>query len=314
MWQNCGPRKQTTSFDVKRLFSTSLSGALSVAMWLLCAMLCAGQASAQDVKVEGGAENNVPTDTIAVKHAEGGALELPPLDGDRTNRRNRTKVVDPNGASANSLDISGDTVQIANMDSVQAMAIAAELAEQRRLAIRDSIELADYGRQRVMNINPTRALWLSMLCPGLGQIYNRRYWKLPIVIGGFVGLGYAISWNNKMLKDYTQAYNDIMDSDPNTKSYMDFYPPTVQESDIDETWLKSSLKSKKDYFRRNRDLCIISIAGVYLICLVDAYVDASMAKFDISDDLSMKVRPTLIPPATQNLQLPSVGVACAISF
>ena len=115
-----------------------------------------------------------------------------------------------------------------------------------------------------------------------------------------------------MLKDYSRAYNDAMDNDPNTKSYMDFYPPTVKEEDIDKEWLKRALKSKKDYFRRNRDLCVISIVGVYLICMVDAYVDATLSKFDISDDLSMKVRPTLIEQSRSNL--PGVGVACAISF
>ena len=103
-----------------------------------------------------------------------------------------------------------------------------------------------------------------------------------------------------------------MDNDPNTKSYMDFYPPTVKEEDIDKEWLKRALKSKKDYFRRNRDLCVISIVGVYLICMVDAYVDATLSKFDISDDLSMKVRPTLIEQSRSNL--PGVGVACAISL
>lgn len=232
--------------------------------------------------------------------------------------RHRTRVVPPEGEPQDSIsntytiDVAGDTVYIADMDSVQKHAVEAELLQTELQAKRDSAEYADYGRQRAMKINPMRSLWLSALCPGLGQVYNRRYWKLPIVVGGFVGLGYAISWNNKMLKDYTKAYNDIMDNDPNTKSYMDFYPPTVDESEIDTEWLKRSLKSKKDYFRRNRDLCVISIVGVYLICMVDAYVDATMSKFDISDDLSMKVRPTFIEQSRS--ALPGIGVACAISF
>ena len=231
--------------------------------------------------------------------------------------RHRTRVVPPEGEPQDSIsntytiDVAGDTVYIADMDSVQKHAVEAELLQTELQAKRDSAEYADYGRQRAMKINPMRSLWLSALCPGLGQVYNRRYWKLPIVVGGFVGLGYAISWNNKMLKDYSRAYNDAMDNDPNTKSYMDFYPPTTKEEDIDKDWLKRALKSKKDYFRRNRDLCVISIVGVYLICMVDAYVDATLSKFDISDDLSMKVRPTLIEQSRSNL--PGVGVACAIS-
>lgn len=82
---------------------------------------------------------------------------------------------------------------------------------------------------RDFNPDPTRAVWMSALFPGLGQLYNRRYWKLPIVIGGFMGLGYATSWNNRMLNDYTQAYRDLMDNDPSTKSYMDFFPPNAKE-------------------------------------------------------------------------------------
>ena len=69
-----------------------------------------------------------------------------------------------------------------------------------------------------------RSVWLALVFPGGGQIYNRKYWKLPIVYGGFVGCTYALSWNNKMYKDYSQAYLDIMDDDPNTKSYEDFLP------------------------------------------------------------------------------------------
>lgn len=231
-------------------------------------------------------------------------------------QRTRVALPDTPGDSVSGkpmVDLTGDTVYIMDMDSVQKHAAEAEMLQRDLQAKRDSAEYAEYGRQRAMKINPMRSMWLSVLCPGLGQLYNRRYWKLPIVVGGFVGLGYAISWNNRMLKDYTKAYNDIMDNDPTTKSYMDFYPSTVKESDIDTDWLKRSLKSKKDYFRRNRDLCIFGIVGVYLICMVDAYVDAALSKFDVSDDLSMKVRPTLINGSGVSLK-PSVGVACALSF
>ena len=70
--------------------------------------------------------------------------------------------------------------------------------------------------------NPQRALWLALVLPGAGQIYNRKYWKLPIIYGGFVGCIYALTWNNMMYKDYSQAYIDIMDDDPNTASYNRF--------------------------------------------------------------------------------------------
>lgn len=162
------------------------------------------------------------------------------------------------------------------------------------------------------NPDPMRAMWLSALCPGLGQIYNRRYWKLPIVIGAFVGLTYGTTWNNRMLNDYSKAYRDISDNDPNTRSYMDFYPPTVKESDLDKTWLTSTLKNRRDYYRRYRDICIIAMAAVYLINVVDAYVDASMMHFDVSPDLSMRWGPAVIE--SHNCRLPAVGLGCALDF
>ncbi len=182
-------------------------------------------------------------------------------------------------------------------------------------ALPDSLtEMTDewVPRQIEFNPNPTKAVWLAALFPGLGQVYNRRYWKLPLIVGGYLGLGYATSWNNGMLTDYTKAYADIMDNDPTTRSYMDFFPSTVKEEDLDKTWLTNILRSRKNYFRRNRDLCIIGMVAVYLVAIVDAYVDASLAHFDISPDLSMEVYPSLIQDG--RTRLPSMGLQWAITF
>lgn len=166
--------------------------------------------------------------------------------------------------------------------------------------------------KKVFVPDPTRAVWLSALCPGLGQIYNRRYWKLPIVIGGFMGLGYGASWNNTMLSDYTRAYYDLMDNDPSTKSYMDFFPPNTKEESLNRSWLERILQSRKNYFRRNRDLCIIGMVGVYLVAVVDAYVDASLTNFDISPDLSMQVLPAMLRDNCS--PYPALGLMLAINF
>ena len=167
-------------------------------------------------------------------------------------------------------------------------------------------------REVTFNPDPTRAVWLSALFPGLGQIYNRRYWKLPIVIGGYLGLGYATSWNNGMLNDYTRAYRDLMDTDPTTNSYMNFFPPNTDESTLDRTWLTNIMQSRKNYFRRNRDLCIIAMVGVYLLAMVDAYVDASLSHFDITPELSMDVQPAVFYE-TRGMR-PAVGLNWAINF
>lgn len=168
-------------------------------------------------------------------------------------------------------------------------------------------------REVAFNPDPTKAVWMSALFPGLGQIYNRRYWKLPLIAGGYLGLAYATSWNNSMLRDYTVAFADLMDSDPTTKSYMDFFPPNVTEDSLDRTWLQNILQSRKNYFRRNRDLCIIAMVGVYLLAMVDAYVDASLSHFDISPDLSLDVTPTLMRD-DRSTTLPSVGLQWALNF
>lgn len=202
-------------------------------------------------------------------------------------------------AQSSDIVLPRDTIVVAD----STMMLSATLDKDVKPTINDKLKF---------NPDPMRAMWLSALCPGAGQIYNRRYWKLPIVIGAFVGLTYGTSWNNRMLNDYSKAYRDITDNDPNTRSYMDFYPPTVKESDLDKSWLTNTLKNRKDYYRRYRDICIIGIAAVYLLNVIDAYVDASMMHFDVSDDLSMDFRPAVIESSFS--RLPSVGLGCAFSF
>jgi len=209
------------------------------------------------------------------------------------------------------VNAAGDTVTFASIDSV------AHLEGVEILV--DSTATTTMGNIRVFNPDPQRALWLSALCPGLGQIYNRRYWKLPIVVGAFVGLTYGTAWNNRMYQDYSKAYRDVMDDDPDTRSYMDFFPPTVNESDLDVSWLQKTMRNKRDYYRRYKEICIICMVGVYLVNIVDAYVDASLAHFDISPDLTMDVTPAAIDNAgggygITGSRLPSLGLQCAFTF
>jgi len=164
--------------------------------------------------------------------------------------------------------------------------------------------------------DPQRALWLALVIPGGGQIYNRKYWKLPIVYGGFVGCIYAMRWNNMMYKDYAQAYLDLMDNDPGTASYNKFMHLGRQIDSSNEERYKTIFKKRKDRFRRYRDMSFFVMVGVYAISVIDAYVDAELSAFDISKDLSMKVRPAVIGNgASQNpLYATSLGVNCSINF
>jgi len=218
----------------------------------------------------------------------------------------RHRADSPQIRQLDSIEVSrSDTLALLPADTVAALAEIPSVTPRV-----DS--LASIERKYIFNPDPTRAVWLSALFPGLGQLYNRRYWKLPIVVGAFMGLGYATSWNNGMLRDYSRAYTDLMDNDPSTKSYMDFFPPTTREEDLNRTWLTNVMKSRKDYYRRNRDLCIIAMVGVYLVAMVDAYVDASLAHFDISPNLTMDVGPALIPESRD--RLPGVGLQWAFNF
>ncbi len=254
----------------------------------------------------------LPTDTLP---------DVPSLPHDRPTRLPGDRVhisLDENGEaivsdSVSIADLATDTVQIAKADSIAEVLLAERIKQMNDSIRQDSIDKITYGKVRIFDSDPTRAVWLSVLFPGLGQIYNRRYWKLPIIAGGYVGLAYATSWNNQMLQDYAQAYRDITDNDPDTHSYMDFYPSTVTEDDLDLDWLESTLQSRRNYYRRYRDLCIILMVGLYVLCIIDAYVDASLANFDISTELSMKFRPTLLDNSHVS-RWPALGGTLSFEF
>lgn len=161
--------------------------------------------------------------------------------------------------------------------------------------------------------DPKKAIIFAAIFPGLGQIYNRKYWKLPIIYGGFIGFTYAITWNNRYYQDYSQGYKDIMDEDPNTDSWTNFLRFGQDPESVDKVWLKDVLKRRKDYYRRYRDLSIIGSIALYGLGIVDAYVDAQLFDFDISQDLSMKVEPVVIQKNNYYLA-DSFGVRCSINF
>lgn len=164
--------------------------------------------------------------------------------------------------------------------------------------------------------NPKRAMWLAIVLPGAGQIYNRKYWKLPLVYGGFVGCIYAMQWNNMMFRDYSKAYQDIMDTDPTTQSYNQFLHLGTKITDENKAQYQSIFKSRKDRYRRWRDLSFFCLLGVYALSIVDAYVDASLSEFDISDDLTLRVEPAVMnSPVTGMAFRPSaIGLHCSLTF
>ena len=165
--------------------------------------------------------------------------------------------------------------------------------------------------------NPTKAILYSAIFPGLGQIYNRKYWKLPIVYGGFLGCAYAISWNGTQYNGYKAAYSDFIDDNPNTDSWKAYKPYGFDDDPASwgggtADWFSGSLKRKKDFYRRNRDLSYIVTIGVYAICMIDAYVDAQLFEFDISPDLSLRMEPVFFEKTSINSN--SFGLQCSFTF
>lgn len=177
-------------------------------------------------------------------------------------------------------------------------------------------EVLNPAKKSKFKPDPIRSMWLGLVFPGGGQIYNRKYWKLPIFYGGFLGCAYALTWNGQMLRDYSQAYLDIMDTDPNTKSYEKMLPLGYDITGKEERF-KTIFKNKKNYFRKYRDMSIFAFAGVYMLAVIDAYVDAELSSFDISKDLSMSWGPTVIqqsPKSGLMQRQTAPGIQCNITF
>ena len=162
--------------------------------------------------------------------------------------------------------------------------------------------------------SPRKAVIYSAIFPGLGQIYNRNYWKLPIVYGGFVGFTYAITWNNGYYRDYLEGYKDIMDDNPETISWHDMLPYGMDYDSVDKQWFAGVLQQRKDYYRYYRDLSIIGTVAWYLLAIVDAYVDAQLFDFDMSPDLSMRIEPAIMREDQPNYIGNSYGLQWSFSF
>lgn len=171
----------------------------------------------------------------------------------------------------------------------------------------------------VFRPEPLKATMLAVAFPGMGQIYNRKYWKLPFVYAGFGALIYSLNFNTKKYNEMMKAYQDFTDVIPETDSYIPLvkwadppeYDPVLYPESYDPanaSYVKDNLIEAVDYYKRYRDLSIIGMAAWYLITILDANVDASLSNFDVTDKLNVQVSP---------LQLPvpgSIGAGFNVSF
>jgi hypothetical protein len=176
---------------------------------------------------------------------------------------------------------------------------------QNSIAQADTLTVAKSKRHTFMK-EPLKATMLAFAFPGLGQIYNRKYWKIPLVYAGFGAMIYAIGFNTSHYNTYLKGYQDFTDNIPETNSYLSLvkvlspseYDPVLSPKTFipaNASWVKDGLLQSVDYYKKYRDLSYIGVAFWYLISALDANVDASLFNYDISDKLSLNFAPLKVP-------------------
>jgi len=176
----------------------------------------------------------------------------------------------------------------------------------------DTTQITEVPVDSVEVHSPKKATIYSAILPGLGQAYNKKYWKIPLIYAGFGTIGYFIGWNNGFYNTYKQAYSDFTDTDPKTNSYLDLEASNYYdlENPTDSLNFRTGLSKQSEYYRRNRDLLIISMVGFYGLNIIDASVDAHLFDFDISEDLTLNWQPAV---GTFENQL-VYGINCTFKF
>lgn len=175
--------------------------------------------------------------------------------------------------------------------------------------------------------SPHKATMYSVMFPGLGQAYNKKYWKIPILYAGIGATLYAINFNTKNYKKYKSGFRDftqftewkalsedeqLVTEKPTADSYQ-----KILENDWDasttshDTWFKTTLQNGKDSYKHDRDLSYIILFGVYVLNIVDAAVDAHFTNFNVNDDLTIRVEPAVSYSAFSGN---SLGFRCQITF
>lgn len=158
----------------------------------------------------------------------------------------------------------------------------------------DTVLLKSYAKR----YNPRKALLLAAIVPGLGQVYNKKYWKLPLVYGGFYLIGRQINFYNDIYTTYKfQLFTNLETSAPKSKVYP--YYTTEQ------------LRRIVDRSRRERDFMVILMGGMYLLQIIDAHVDAHLKEFDLNPNLRVSLEPTITQDALIGRQ---TGMALVFRF
>ncbi len=184
-----------------------------------------------------------------------------------------------------------------NRDSLKVRTDTSKAAVEKPAVVKDSARL-------VLESLPRKAAIKSAILPGLGQIANRRWWKVPLIYGGFIGLGIVFEFNQRNYKVFLEE-----------AQYRELNPGKTKDPRF-APYSNSGIISIKDSYRRNRDLTILAGLGFYAINIIDAYVDAKFFRFDISDELSLKVDPVIQQGDYINASAgkPAVGIKLSLSL
>lgn len=254
-----------------------------------------------------------------------GLLAILPTKADAQNENHG--VVDSLSEASkakNAGTMNAEKMAVDSLPGLRTIQVADTIDETSLITVEDSLATAQplprnqqsKGKLSTWKPEANRALWLAIAVPGAGQIYNRKFWKLPVIYGGFVGCFYALRWNTQMYNDYSQAYMDIMDDDPNTQSYNQFMHLGNKITEDNMERYKDIFRKRKDLYRRWRDLSIFAIVAVYAISVIDAYVDASLSEFDISENLTLHIEPGIInrQDNSKNLLGNAIGINCSLTF
>ena len=170
------------------------------------------------------------------------------------------------------------SVILANAQAQDSLAIITQ-DDSLQAEIKDTVLLKSYAAR----YDPRKALLYAAVVPGMGQIYNKKYWKLPLVYGGFIAIGYAINF-------YQEGYTKYK-----TELYYNLENGYTDDNDIrpGDQYTTSNYRKIVDQYKRERDFMIILMGGMYLLQIVDAHVDAHLKEFDLNPNLKVSIQPTV---------------------
>lgn len=161
----------------------------------------------------------------------------------------------------------------------------------------DTVAIRSYAKR----FSPRKALLYAAVLPGLGQVYNKKYWKVPLVYGGFYAIGFYMDQYNDIYTEYKGYLFDNLEN--GLRGENDVNP------EINRT--TGQLRTIVDKARRERDFMIILMGGMYLLQMVDAHVDAHLKEFDLNPTLQVSIEPSIQNNAWTGT---TTGVALVLRF